>query len=138
MRLKSLTIVAAVAALALGVVVQAEEAKKEKEKHKLGRQKIGDYTVSVIVVGDMHEDKEIDFDVKLIDAKTDPKSLRAWIGAEDAKDSEKAFLTKKTATFGGTAKVPSPLPEKAKIWVEVETDAGTAKGSYEDKHDHKH
>lgn len=123
-------------------ILLAEEGHKhsEDEKQKLGRQKIGDYTVSVIMVGDIHDDKEIDFDVKLIDAKSDPKALRIWIGAEDGAGSEKATLVKKKTTFGGKAKVPNPVPKDAKVWVEVETDAGTAKGSYaiNDKHDHKH
>ncbi len=131
-----LQVLAIVAALAFGMAVHAAEG--QKEKHKLGRKKIADYTVSVIITGDIHDDKEIEFDVKLFDAKTDPKALRAWIGTEDAKGSEKVELKKKTATFGGVAKVPSPLPDDAKVWVEVETDAGIAKASYEDKHDHKH
>jgi hypothetical protein len=93
-----------------------------------------------MITGDFHDDKEITFDVKLIDAKTDPKALRVWIGTEDAKGSEKATLTKKTTTFGGIAKVPTPLPAETKVWVEIETDSGVSKGSYvvEEKHDHKH
>jgi len=153
MRSKLITLAAAVGVGLFGLmatsadeapqpVLLAEDASKhaDGEKQKLGRQKIGDYTVSVIMVGDIHDDKEIDFDVKLVDAKAEPKALRIWIGSEDGKGSEKATLTKKKTTFGAKAKVPSPLPETPRVWVEVETDSGTTKGSYaiNDKHDHKH
>ena len=122
--------------------VAAEPAHKhgEDEKHKLGRQKIGDYTVSVIMVGEAEAGKAIEFDIKLIDAKTDPKAMRVWIGTEDGAGSVKATATKKTTTYDADAKVPSPLPAGAKVWVEIETDSGTSKGSYalEEAKDHKH
>lgn len=113
----------------------------EGAMHKLGRQKIGEYTVSAIMFGEAEAGKTVEFDIKLIDAKTDPKAMRVWIGTEDAKGSEKAATTKKTATFGAPVKVPSPLPAGSKAWIEVETDAGVLKGSYaieEDHADHKH
>src|SRR5687767_4738792 len=36
------------------------------EKHKLGRKTIGDYTVSVIVIGEAEAGAVVDFDIKLI------------------------------------------------------------------------
>ena len=122
--------------------VRAED--KAAEKHKLGRQKIGNYTVSVIMVGDPHEQKTVDFDVKLYDlagSKTppaDPKAMRVWIGAEDAKPADKVAMTKKETTFAATATVPAPLADSAKVWVEVETDAGVSRGSFAMEHEHKH
>jgi len=118
----------------------AEEGHKhgKDEKRKLGRQSIAGYTVSVIIVGDPHEEKSIDFDVKLIDAKTEPKAIRVWIGTEDGAGSTKAALTKKTTTYVGVAAVPSPLPAGSKVWVEIETDAGTNSGSYSIEDGHKH
>ena len=117
----------------------ADEAHKhgEGEKHKLGRQKIGNYTVSVILIGEAEAGKEAELDIKLIDAKEEPKALRAWIGKEDGAD--KAIATKKKTTYDADVKVPSPLPKDAKVWIEIETAAGTEKGSFaiEDKHDHK-
>lgn len=150
MRIVSLSVAAVLAASTFATfthaettvrpVAMAEEGHKhaEDEKQKLGRQKVGEYTVSVIMIGDLHDDKEVEFDVKLIDAKADPKAIRIWIGVEDGKGSEKAALTKKTTTFVGTAKVPSPVPDKSKVWVEIETDSGVVKGSLamEDKHKH--
>jgi hypothetical protein len=104
--------------------------------HKLGRKKIGDYTVSVILIGEAEAGEKVKFDIKLIDAKADPKALRVWIGAEDAKDDTKTALVKGEKTYAADVTVPKPLPAGAKIWVEVETDSGKAKGSYEmESHD---
>jgi hypothetical protein len=139
------TLLSAAALVALPAPTSAEPAaggghKQAEEMHKLGRQKIGTYTVSAIMVGDAEAGKTVKFDIKLIDAKADPKAMRVWIGAEDAKGSEKATATKKTATYGADVKVPSPLPAGAKAWVELETDAGIEKASYafDDHAGHKH
>jgi len=103
------------------------------------REVIGDYTVSVITIGEVEAGGHVDFDIKLIDATTDPKALRAWIGTEDGKGSEKAEGKKGKTTYTGEVKVPKPLPEGAKLWVEVEADAGVKSASYDyDTHDHKH
>jgi hypothetical protein len=102
--------------------------KHSEEKHKLGRQKIGAYTVSVIMIGEPEAAHPVDFDVKLFDNDKDPKAIRVWIGTEDGKGSEKVKLEKKTTTFGGRVKMPDTKPENCKVWVEVETESGTAKG----------
>lgn len=118
--------------------VAAEDGHKhgDGEKHKLGRQKIGDYTVSVIMIGEAEPGKEAEFDIKLIDAKSDPKVLRVWIGTEESK--EKATAKKGKTTYDADVKVPSPMPKGAKVWVEIETDSGTSKGSYALEGGHKH
>ncbi|HEV7298846.1 MAG TPA: hypothetical protein VGN72_05725 [Tepidisphaeraceae bacterium] len=109
------------------------------EKHKLGRQPIAGYTVSVILIGEAEPGEHVDFDIKLIDATSDPKALRVWIGTQDGSGSTKAAGTKGKTTYTGEVDVPKPLPEGAKLWVELETDAGVQSGSFEmDKHDHKH
>jgi hypothetical protein len=119
---------------------RAEEGHKhgKDEKKKLGRKTIGDYTVSVIVVGDPHDDKTVEFDVKLVDSKAEPKAVRAWVGTEDGKGSEKAELTKKTSTYVGTATLPAPLPAGSAVWIEIETDAGVKSASYSIEDEHKH
>ena len=126
------------AAFELPAAMAADEGHKhgEGEKHKLGRQKIGDYAVSVIMIGEAVPGKEAEFDIKLIDAKSDPKALRVWIGTEESK--EKATAKKGEKTYDADAKVPSPLPKGAKVWVEIETEEGTAKGSYAMEDGHKH
>lgn len=153
MRKSLITLTAIAAAFAAGTVgpslvpsgdsqVRAAEGEHKhgpNEKHKLGRKTIGDYTVSVILIGEVEAGGHVDFDIKLIDAKTDPKALRVWIGTEDAAGSEKADGKKGKTTYTGEVKVPATLPEGAKLWVELETDAGVKRGSYNyEHHDHKH
>ena len=122
-----------------GQAMAGEGHKHGKEKHKLGRQAIGEYTVSVILIGEAEPGEHVDFDIKLIDAKSDPKALRVWIGSQDGAGSTKATGTKGKTTYTGEVDVPKPLPEGSKLWVELETDAGVKTGSFDiDKHDHKH
>lgn len=107
--------------------------------HKLGRKKIGDYTVSVILIGEAEAGEKVKFDIKLIDAKADPKALRVWIGTEDAKDDTKTALVKGQKTYAAEVSVPSPLPPGSKVWVEIVTDAGNVKDFFEaDSHEEKH
>jgi hypothetical protein len=125
--------------LGLAAIALAQHKHGENEKHKLGRKTIGDYLVSVILIGETDHDSHIDFDIKLIDAKTEPKALRVWIGTEDAAGSKKGVGTKGNTTYTGKIEVPKPMPAGAKLWVEIETDAGIKSGWFDhDKHDHKH
>ena len=119
------------------IFVAAQEQEHADEPHKLGRQKIGDYTVSVIMIGEAEAGHTVEFDIKLFDNDKDPKALRVWVGLEDGKGSDKVQLQKKTTTFGGKVKVPDPKPQASKVWVEVETENGVAKGSYVVE-EHKH
>ena len=120
-----------------GTVVDPEHA--QGEKHKLGRKQIGNYTVSVIIVGEVEAGKHVDFDIKLIDAKSDPKALRVWVGTENASGSKKAEGKKGAVTYTGEVDVPNPLPQGSKLWVELETDDGLKRASYDyEQHDHKH
>lgn len=131
-------------ALTLGLSFAVAAGDAKAELFKLGRQKIGDYTVSTNMRGDPHVVKTVEFDVKLFDkdaSKTpppDPKALRIWIGDENAPADQKVELKKKTTTFGANVNVPQPLAETAKVWVEIDTDAGTTRGSFSLEHDHKH
>jgi hypothetical protein len=129
-----------VASVATTPVAAQEQKHGKDEKHKLGRKAVGDYLVSVIVIGEVEAGGQVNFDIKLVDAKSDPKALRMWIGDADAKGSEKAAGKKGTVTYAGQVNVPQPLPADAKLWVELETDRGTKVGSFElEKHDdHKH
>ena len=118
----------------------AQEHKHGKdEKHKLGKKPVGEYTVSVIVIGEADPGEKVKFDIKLYQGKTDPKALRVWIGTEDGKGSAKATGSKGTTTYVGEVEVPKPLAADAKLWVELETDAGVKSGSWDlEEHGHKH
>lgn len=108
----------------------------KEEIHKLGRKTIAGYVVSVIVVGEAHAGETVKVDIKLIDAKTDPKALRVWIGAEAIEAKDKVELKKGEKTYAGELKVPAGTPDGAKLWVEVETADTTAKASYDTEHKH--
>ena len=109
------------------------------ETHRLGRKMIGDYNVSVVLIGEVEAGKQVDFDIKLIDAKTEPKALRVWIGTEDAKGSTKAEGKKGAATYTGKISIPNPPPEGSKLWVELETDTGVKSAGYNlEEHGHQH
>ena len=72
MRKLPLTFVITIALAA--VCTFAQEKHGPDEKHKLGRKPVGDYTVSVILIGEVEAGKPVTFDIKLIDAKSDPKA----------------------------------------------------------------
>lgn len=103
----------------------------KEEIHKLGRKTIAGYTVSVILIGEAHAGDTAKVDIKLIDAKTDPKAIRVWFGPEGVDVREKAALTKGEKTYAGEVKVPSGTPETGPLWVELETDSATQAVSYE-------
>ena len=138
--MRNVWIAAIVLTLGLSFAVAAEKA----EIHRLGKQKIGDYTASANMKGDPHLVKAVEFDVMLFgqDGKTpaekDPKAIRIWIGDEKTADDQKVAMKKKTKTFGATVNVPQPLADSAKVFLEIDTDAGTTRGSYSMEHDHKH
>ena len=128
--------VLAVCGLFAGLVVAGEG---HKHAHKLGRQQIGEYVVSVIIRGEIEAGATAEFDIKLYEGTGEPKALRVWVGAEDAAGSTKAEGKKGKTTYVGTVTAPNPLPADAKVWVELETNSGTHKAGYAmDKHDHKH
>jgi hypothetical protein len=138
--MRYLSIVAIALTLGLSFAVAAEKA----ESNKLGKQKIGEYVASTIMRGDPHLTKTVEMDVKLYDAdgKTastkDPKAVRVWIGTESAKADQKVEM-KKAKTYLATVNVPQPLDDKtAKVWVEIDTDAGTNRAGFSMEHDHKH
>ena len=121
-------------------VLLAEDGQQhgKNEIQKLGRKKIGDYTVSVVMIGEAEAGAKAKFDIKLIDAKTDPKALRVWIGKEDVKAEGKLEATKGENTYTAEVPVPAEL-STAVVWVEIETEAGTSRASYLlQQHDHKH
>lgn len=66
---------------------------------------------------------ECAFDVVITGGK--PKSVRFWIGTEDAKGSVKAKAEEETTeNWHSHAEVPNPLPAGSKFWVEVEPPTG--------------
>ena len=116
----------------------------EGEKHKLGKNKVGDVEVSVITIGEVEAGGHVDFSIKIF-TTAEPKALRVWIGTESGEGSKKADGKKGDANqtgilYSGEVDVPKPIPAGSKVWVEIETDKGTNKASWSyDTHEgHKH
>lgn len=87
---------------------------------KLGAVKLGEFDVQVAQEGKLEAGKEIGVDLTFAKGKALP-TVRAWVGIESGVGSMKAKLPKAgEETLHGHVEVPKPLPEGAKIWLELE------------------
>lgn len=140
--MKKIVTTALAGLIALSLCAAQEHKHGKDEVFKLGRQTIGGYTVSVNLIGsDLHASGEkAEFSIKLVDAKSFPKSLKVWAGSADAAGATKVEGKKDAKDiYRGEITAPSPYPKEAKLYVEIETDSGTQTGSYKlEVHDHKH
>jgi hypothetical protein len=100
------------------------------QRTALGEVKVGAYTFSVFQVTEIEAGKEGDFDLDFAPGQELPAIVRAWIGAESGQGAMKVRFEKESATrLHGHPEVPDPIPAGGKLWIEVETPAGTHKGS---------
>ena len=98
----------------------------------IGEAKIGGLVVRAFQGGKVAPGKEAEFDLELAGGTNPPVAVRGWIGAESGKGSMKARFDKDGGQhMHGHVDVPDPLPADARLWVEVETKAGAAKGSFQ-------
>lgn len=112
----------------------AEEKKKEEHKHKagehahdhaegklLGEITLGGTVFTVALENELKAGEEVEF--KLTPKGALPKgTVRGWIGIESGKGSTKG---KAHAEDGGLcvhAEAPQPIPDDAKIWIELDVD----------------
>lgn len=97
----------------------------------LGEVKVGEHTIRVFqLVAKIEAGKEGDFDLDFAAGKPLPGTVRGWIGIESAVGSMKMKFTKETESrMHGHPEVPKAIPEGSKLWIEIETPAGTSKGS---------
>jgi hypothetical protein len=96
----------------------------------LGTKTIGEWSVTANRIGDVVAGKDGAFTVDFVPAKPMAKSVRVWIGSEDGKGAVKAKGEPEKEHPGGWhchVEVPNPIPEGAKFWVTVETEAGDSK-----------
>lgn len=99
---------------------------------ELGTAKIGELTVRASRdKGEIKAGGDAPIDVWLTTADGKPAAVTAvrfWIGSEDAKGSIKAKAEiedpKQPNHWHTHAEVPSPLPDGAKLWVEIEEAGG--------------
>lgn len=106
---------------------------------ELGTTTIGDLTVRASRdKGEIKASGDAPIDVWLTTADGKPAAVTAvrfWIGIEDAKGSVKAKADIEDPAqpnhWHTHAEVPNPLPEGAKLWVEIETGAGKTVGAFD-------
>ena len=98
--------------------------------HPLGAVKCGAFEFAVTQLGDLAAGREAAFEVAAASGAAVPATVRAWIGAADAKGSRKARLTAETTgRLHGHVEAPNPLPDDAQLWLEVDGSDGTATGA---------
>ena len=98
----------------------------------LGIVTVDGFEIEVIQTSAVEAGKEATYTLKLKGDK-EPKAIRIWIGIESAKGSAKGKAHKHGKKMEAHCDVPDPIPAGAKLWVEVETDAGKTKVSLDYK-----
>lgn len=101
------------------------------EKKDLGQKAIGSYTVQVTQQGDVKAGEEAVFVLVLTGASEKPKAVRGWIGVESGERSIKSKAEDEGKEFHLHHPVSKPLPDKSKLWIEVETSSGKTKNSFD-------
>jgi hypothetical protein len=100
------------------------------EEKPLGDLTIGAHTFAVIQSGTIEAGKEGNLDLVFPVGKPVPGTVRAWIGVESGQGSMKAKLGKEgDRAVHGHVMVPKPIPDGSKIWIEIEENGATARGS---------
>ena len=86
----------------------------------LGSVKLGEFDVQVAHAGTVEAGKVLAVDVSFAKGKALP-TVRAWVGIESGVGSMKAKLAKEGEDkLHGHVAVPKPMPEGAKLWLELE------------------
>ena len=101
------------------------------EKHLLGTQQIGGFSVTVTQVGDVKAGEGATFEIVPAGATGKPTAVRAWVGTEAADGSVKVKAVDRAKFFDADLEVPATLPPQSKLWVELESTAGKKIGSFD-------
>ena len=102
----------------------------EGEKHDLGTQQAGSYTLKATRIGEMKSGGEAVFEIAVSGGTSKPTALRAWVGTETGAGSAKAKGEAGENDYDVHIEVPDPLPANSKLWVELEVPAGRQKASF--------
>lgn len=100
---------------------------------QLGAMAIGPYSVKASFDGQLKAgaDLPVDVWVTVPEGGSPVKTVRFWLGGEDAAGSAKARAELEKDNWHTHAEVPATLALDAKLWVEIENEAGeTAKGGF--------
>jgi len=101
---------------------------KDAKPQALGTVKIGAYEIEVFQTGKVEPGHEALFQFRL-KGDPEPVAIRGWIGLESGKGSAKSKAHKHGQDRDLHCDVPSPLPEGAKLWIEIDTGKDKPKGS---------
>ncbi len=118
-------------ALLAGPALFAEDKKDEKPAETpkpIGEITLNGTTFTVALEGELKAGKEVE--IKLTPkagAALPAGTIRGWIGVESGKGSTKGKAHKEDDGVCVHCDAPDPIAADAKIWIELETDAGKAK-----------
>ncbi|MFN9307080.1 MAG: hypothetical protein ACK6DT_13565 [Planctomycetota bacterium] len=100
------------------------------EKKPIGPLAIGAYRFDVVQFGDVKAGGEAVFELEFATAAKVPPLARAWLGVESGQGSRKVRFGKE-GDHGLHAPVPVPdvLGADARLWIEIEADGATQRGS---------
>jgi len=89
---------------------------------ELGQQSAGGFTIRASRDGEIKAGGDAPIDIWVTGGADKVRTVRIWIGTEDAKGSMKAKAELEKDNWHTHAEVPSPLPAGSRLWVEIETE----------------
>lgn len=100
--------------------------------HDLGSMTIGAHTFELVQFGKVEAGQEVAVELTFAKDKALPGTLRAWIGIESGEGSMKAKVGKDADhpnALHGHVDVPAKIPAGSKLWLEIEENGKTERGS---------
>ena len=114
-----------------GATIGAKGDEHTGPRHELGTQTIGGHSVKAARFGDLKPGAEAIVELKVTGGTGKPKAVRAWIGTEGGEGSAKTRGEAEGDDYDLHIELPQTLPAGSKLWVEIETDAGKPKASFD-------
>jgi hypothetical protein len=102
----------------------------EGEKHELGTQQAGVYTVKATQTGEIKPGVEVVFEIVVSGGTTKPTAVRAWVGSEDGQGSAKSKAEAGDKDYHAHIELPASIPANSKLWVELDTASGRQRASF--------
>jgi 2-keto-4-pentenoate hydratase/2-oxohepta-3-ene-1,7-dioic acid hydratase in catechol pathway len=108
--------------------LQAEDKKEEAAPKPIGEITLAGTVFTVALETEVKAGEEVE--VKLTPKGALPKgTVRGWIGAESGKGSTKSKAHDEDGGLCVHAEAPKPIPDDAKIWIEIDVDGTKTKAS---------
>lgn len=99
-------------------------------EHPLGAMTIGAHTFQLAQFGDVVAGKEAVFELEFAKDKAVPGTVRGWVGVESGEGSMKARFGKEgDHGLHAHLQVPATLPAGSKLWIEIEENGKSTRGS---------